>query len=115
MEFHGWEDDTIFYEGGPNKRGNSATESVFAWVQAWAALDQCSARGPAVETLCGEQKLVTRYSWECQGVEDEVAHYNISNLKHDWPSIDGNSDSSRTTCFDTTKLIMEFFEKHSLP
>jgi poly(3-hydroxybutyrate) depolymerase len=113
MEFHGWEDRTICYEGGD--RRNSATQNVFAWVEAWAGRDRCSTDGPAVKTLCGEKKPVKRYSWKCQGVDDAVVHYNISNLKHDWPSINGNEDSSRTTCFDATTLIMEFFGKHSLP
>jgi hypothetical protein len=48
-------------------------------------------------------------------MEDAVVHYNISNLKHAWPSINGNSDGSRTTCFDATSIIMDFFAKHILP
>jgi hypothetical protein len=48
-------------------------------------------------------------------MDEAVVHFNISNLKHDWPSIKGNVDSSRSTCFDATSVIMEYFARHSLP
>jgi len=112
MEFHGWLDGTIAYEGG-DRRG-SETPPILDWVQDWAKWDGCAPSQSHITQLCGKQKPVTRYAWNCKSMEDAVVHYNISNLHHDWPSKDGNSETDNNTCFDATKLIMEFFGKHSL-
>ena len=49
-----------------------------------------------------------------KGEEEVLVHYNISNLKHDWPSTYPNDDGNITTCFDATTEIMKFFGKHTL-
>jgi poly(3-hydroxybutyrate) depolymerase len=116
LEFHGYLDQTIPYLGGNNTRDNGVTPSIPDWIDDWATRDGCSPAMNQTTTLCGTGKNeVRKYEWDCKGVEGVVQHYNVSNLKHDWPSTTGNSDSSRTTCFDASTLIMEFFGKHSLP
>jgi poly(3-hydroxybutyrate) depolymerase len=114
MEFHGWRDKTIEYEGGENTRGDASTAAIPSWLDAWAIRDGCVPSGNTTSTLCSKQKPVIRYAWNCLGVPDALVHYNISNLKHVWPSINGNADSNETTCFDATTLLMAFFEAHPL-
>jgi poly(3-hydroxybutyrate) depolymerase len=115
LEFHGFQDDTIPYLGGNNTRNNGVIPPIPEWIDQWATRDGCVPAQNRTKTLCGEgSKKVIKYDWNCQGVEGVVQHYNISNLKHAWPSTTGNDDGQRTTCFDASTLIMEFFGKHSL-
>jgi poly(3-hydroxybutyrate) depolymerase len=116
LEFHGWKDTTIFYEGGNNTRDDGVTPPIPEWIDDWATRDGCTVSQNHTTMLCSSKKpVVTHYSWDCKGVEGVVQHYNISNLHHDWPSIDGNSETTRSTCFNATTLIMDFFGKHTLP
>jgi poly(3-hydroxybutyrate) depolymerase len=115
MEFHGWEDKTIPYEGGENTRGNAETEPIPQWLDEWATRNKCNPPIPTTASLCSKAKPAIRYEWNCHGIKDALVHYNISNLKHDWPSTTGNRDSNLTTCFNATTLIMRFFNSHELP
>lgn len=116
LEFHGWKDATILYSGGDNTRKDGVTPPLPEWIDDWATRDGCTVSKNHTTTLCSpERPVVTHYSWDCKGIEGVVQHYNISNLKHDWPSIDGNSETNRRTCFNATTLIMDFFGKHELP
>ncbi|TLD37520.1 carbohydrate esterase family 1 protein [Venturia nashicola] len=117
LEFHGWEDKTILYAGGPNTRGNGITPPVNGWIDDWATRDGCTLSANHTSTLCTPDKpVVTHYSWDCKRVKGVVQHYNISNLAHNWPSVPpGNSETTKSTCFDATKLIMEFFAGVELP
>lgn len=117
LEFHGWEDNTILYIGGNNTRKNGVTPPVDEWIDDWARRDGCTVSENHTMTLCTPDKpVVTHYSWDCDAVEGAVQHYNISNLAHNWPSVPpGNSETERSTCFNATTLIMEFFGKHELP
>lgn len=99
--------------GGENTRGNANTESLPAWYGGWTKKGDCGQ--PVLTTLCSARKPVLRYAWKCHGVQESFLHYNISNLKHDWPSQHANEDGPRTTCFDATTLIMDFFAKNPLP
>jgi poly(3-hydroxybutyrate) depolymerase len=81
MEFHGWLDETISYEGGENTRGNAETPPIPVWVDDWAKRDGCSAAQNSSTKLCSGKKSVIRYAWNCKGMDDAVVHYNISNLK----------------------------------
>lgn len=117
LEFHGWVDDTILYGGGNNTRDNGVTPPIPEWIDDWARRDGCTVSANHTTTLCTPDKpVVTHYSWDCQGVEGAVQHYNISNLAHNWPSVPpGNSETTRSTCFNATTLIMEFFGGNELP
>lgn len=116
LEFHGFQDETAPYAGGNNTRDNGFLPSIPAWVDDWATRDGCVPGRNKTTVLCGEgSKKITRYNWDCQGVLDAVVHYNFTNLKHVWPSREGNDDGDRTTCYDATPLIMDWFSKHVLP
>jgi poly(3-hydroxybutyrate) depolymerase len=115
MDFHGWKDKTIPYEGGNNTRGNAMTSPIPQWLFDRATRDGCSPSNNSTSTLCSKKKSVIRYSWNCRGIQNALVHYNISNFGHYWPSIDGNEDTSETTCFDATSLLMEYFNAHPLP
>jgi poly(3-hydroxybutyrate) depolymerase len=116
LEFHGWKDATILYDGGDNTRDDGVTSPIPEWIDDWVTRDGCFPSQNHTTKLCGKRKPpVTKYTWDCKGATNVVQHYNISNLKHDWPSINGNSETSRSTCFDATALIMEFFGQHQLP
>lgn len=116
MEFHGWVDTTIRYLGGPQGSDRGPTINVKSFVDSWAVKDGCQASDAEVEQLCTDTNVVTYYTWNCNGIDGIVQHYNISNLGHDWPSTNGNSDSETlTTCFNATAKIMDFFGQHPLP
>lgn len=117
LEFHGWKDKTIKYKGGNNTRDNGVTSPISEWIDDWATRDGCTVSENHTMTLCSPEKpVVTHYSWDCKGVVGALQHYNVSNLRHDWPSIPpGNSETTRNTCFNATTLIMDFFGKHELP
>jgi len=113
MEFHGYLDDTIAYNGF--FRRGFFTYPIPQYIHDWAVRDGCSKKRKS--TLCtGKgQSEVIEYEWKCRGVKDALVHYNISNIGHDWPSTYPNEDGDLTTCFDATTKIMEFFERHPLP
>lgn len=113
LDFHGWKDETIPYEGGINTRGNANTTEIVEFVQGWAERNGFNADLNETERLCGEgKKKVTRYSWG----NGAVVHYNVSNLGHDWPSEFGNLDTAETTCrgADATRVILEWFGRWRL-
>ncbi|KAE9979347.1 hypothetical protein EG327_007059 [Venturia inaequalis] len=116
LNFHGWADETILYRGGNNTRNDGVTQAVDVWIDEWARRDGCVLSANHTSFLCGpEEPVVTRYSWDCGGVEGTVQHYNVSNLRHDWPSLPpGNAETGRSTCFDATALIMAFFGRFEL-
>lgn len=112
LEFHGWKDTKIDYLGGPNdNRGYGTTTNIVKWVDDWAERNGFDVNANVTIHLCGEDKLVTRYNWG-----DSVIHYNMSNLKHVWPSSFPNEDTKHTTCkeAEATKVILEWFSKWSL-
>ena len=72
---------------------------------------------------------ISKYSWDCNDVTDSVIHYQISNLMHCWPNVNGNDDCpdpynvSTTclgldgycnTCFDATPVITDWLQRFSL-
>jgi poly(3-hydroxybutyrate) depolymerase len=110
LEFHGWIDNVISYEGGPDKSDRGSTVSIVEWVNGWAKWDGFDAATNVTTSVCDDNyPQVLMHSWD-----DQVIHYNISNYKHWWPTSYGDDDTKVTTCFDATKIIMDFFDKHSL-
>ncbi|KAF2083939.1 carbohydrate esterase family 1 protein [Saccharata proteae CBS 121410] len=116
LEFHGYADTTIAYAGGEDASGRGATIAVPAYMNMWAERDGLDAESNRTTELCGEGSGypgVVKRSWG-GGL---VQHYNISNLKHDWPSRAPNDDDGSgkyETCFDATTVIMRFFGEHGL-
>lgn len=106
LDFHGWEDGAIAYEGGINTRGNANTTNIPDYVRGWAERNGLDPNANQTETLCGDGKTVTKYSWG-----DAMVHYNVSNLGHDWPSAFPNVDANETTCreAEATRVILEWF------
>jgi polyhydroxybutyrate depolymerase len=84
-------------------------------VSEWATRDGCGAAASSTTRLCGAKAPVLRYAWNCGGVREVVVHYNISNLGHVWPSTYANEDGARTTCFDATRVVVDFFAGFALP
>lgn len=115
INFHGAADETVPYDGGDNNRGNAKTIGIPAWLDAWATRDGINPSSKATTTICGSGKSVTRSAWSTSTAPEVLIHYKISNLKHDWPSTTPNEDGDETTCFDATSLIIDFFNKHTLP
>jgi poly(3-hydroxybutyrate) depolymerase len=118
MEFHGWEDKTILYEGGDNSRKNRQTRNIVSWVDDWAKRDGFKVDANKTSTLCEGGKKVTRYSWN-----DVVVHYNYTNVAHDWPSSTPNLDTGDSndakdllTCkeAEATSIILAWFKKWTL-
>jgi poly(3-hydroxybutyrate) depolymerase len=115
LEFHGFEDKTILYGGGNDSSDRGKTVGIVEWVNRWAKRDGFDPWKNDTESVCPKPyKPALRHSWD-----DTVIHYNISNLHHDWPSTylndDTKNNTSLTTCFDATAIIMSFFGNHTLP
>ncbi|KAF2652333.1 carbohydrate esterase family 1 protein [Lophiostoma macrostomum CBS 122681] len=111
LEFHGFKDKTITYNGGPNKRHDGNSTNIPKWVDGWANRNGFNVAANETTHLCSGPRLVTRYSWG-----DSVIHYNYTNLYHDWPSTFPNGDTNLTTCEDAeaTRVILDWFGKWSL-
>jgi poly(3-hydroxybutyrate) depolymerase len=113
MEFHGFKDSTINYTGGVNTRGNAISTDIITYVDDWAKRDGFEVNSNKTSTLCSGKKLVTKYSWG----DDLVAHYNYTNLYHDWPSSFPNGDTEKAlTCkeAEATSIILAWFKKWTL-
>lgn len=112
MEFHGFQDTTIAYEGGLNTRKNATSTSIVTYVHDWAKRDGFEVADNVTTTLCKGKKKVTRYSWD-----DMTVHYNYTNLDHDWPSSFANGDTkTKLTCVEAeaTSIILGWFMKWTL-
>ncbi|KAF2128337.1 carbohydrate esterase family 1 protein [Dothidotthia symphoricarpi CBS 119687] len=115
-EFHGFEDTTILYAGGLNTRKTRNTTSIVAYVDDWAERNSFQISANTSSHLCSGGKKVTRYSWG----NDQVVHYNYTNLGHDWPSSfsnrDTESDLTKLTCkeAEATSIILKWFKKWTL-
>lgn len=115
LESHGQNDTTISYYGGP--RGGGNLPYIRDWIQWWAERDGCD---PSTdETDSGNVGGYEIISYSCNGYKDIVQHYDVFDLGHCWPSINGdNSDSSRSYChdhvLDFTSVVVNFFARWQL-
>jgi poly(3-hydroxybutyrate) depolymerase len=109
IEFHGGEDDTIWYDGG--KRRGFCLPSIPHYVSGWSARNKL-----------GTTNTTRRVA------DDTVVHsfggglvrgYYSDNVEHDWPSTSPNADNSRSghsvAPYDATPIILDFFKQHKLP
>lgn len=123
LEFHGFMDDIIPYGGGLTDHGTgSLVGSIPSWLQRWAGRNGCSGNPPSNTTTIipyTQTKTVYYSTFDCgTGKDNIVQGYNISNLRHVWPSMHANDDnggkSSQFSPIEATRIILDFFAGHSL-
>jgi poly(3-hydroxybutyrate) depolymerase len=110
--FHGGNDTTIAYAGG--KRKEECLPSIPHWIQQWAIRDDLGIKN---DTTPLAPDTVT-YSFG-QGPEAELVELVYeSNIGHDWPSTQPNSDNSQSghhvANYNATPIILDFFKAHPL-
>jgi len=114
LESHGQADNIIKYNGQRNREG-ATIPSIPSWLEGWAVRNGC-AQGTKgnVEEIHGG--VVNRTSWSCNSHKNVVTGYEIADWKHWWPTTQASGiTKNHSTIFNATTLIMDFFEKHSLP
>jgi poly(3-hydroxybutyrate) depolymerase len=105
LEFHGSQDTTIAYAGGP--RNGECLPSIHRWVEEWSKRDGLETCGVETDLYGGKVKR-----WEYGG--GKVTGYLVEGLGHAWPSVGPNSDNPNGTYFDATPIIMKWFGRWSL-
>lgn len=108
LAFHGGNDTTIRYAGGPRK--GECLPSIPHFIQAWAARDGLPANN-ITEPLTNDTVIYSFGNGLVELVYDSV-------IGHDWPSTVPNADNSvaghHPASFNATPIIMDFFEAHSV-
>nr|POE77529.1 putative feruloyl esterase c [Quercus suber] len=109
LEFHGDQDRTVPYEGGPRK--HRCMPSIPHFTQTWARRDGFTGSNVTTSLFGG---AVAKNEFGPPGPrQDIVTLYIIQGLGHAWPSTAGNMEGPATD-IDASKLIMKFFNKHTL-
>ena len=108
IEFHGYKDHTIYYDGS-NTRKNSCLPTIPHWTQEWAAKDGLSTTN-VTTNLTSDTVVYTFGTGEEAGLVTQVTDFNLG---HDWPSLVDVGDP-QTASFNATPIIMDFFERHPL-
>jgi len=109
IEFHGFKDGTIEYEGSAT-RDDACLPTIPHWAQAWALRDGLSATNVS-SNLTSDTLVYTFGTGEEAGLVTQVTDFN---LKHDWPSTVLEGDDEIAS-FNSTPIIIDFFKKYSLP
>ncbi|KAJ3497519.1 hypothetical protein NLG97_g1838 [Lecanicillium saksenae] len=113
IEFHGGNDTTISYAGGP--RNGECLPTIPHFIREWAIRDGL---GTQNTTRPLAENAVT-YSYGSGADEGLIQHVFESDIGHDWPSTKPNHDNSKeghhVASFDATPIILDFFSKHRLP
>ncbi|MFD8569083.1 alpha/beta hydrolase family esterase [Streptomyces sp. NPDC059639] len=107
LDFHGQADETIPYDGNPDK----GLPALPDWLAGWAERDGCAA-SPR-ETQVKDNVVLQR--WRSCDDASALEHYRITDGGHVWPSTTPNEDSATPTTIDATPLIWKFFTEHPLP
>jgi poly(3-hydroxybutyrate) depolymerase len=112
LAFHGGNDTTIAYLGGERK--NECLPAISHFVQAWAARDQLCATNVTTQ-LAADTVSYSFGDKENSGLVELIYE---SNIGHDWPSTNPNSDNTvsghHVANFNATPIILKFFESHPL-
>lgn len=112
IDFHGMADTTIPYYGGDNKLG-FYLDPIPDVMRAWAQRQGCS--DPTSPSDVKMKDEYWRGSWSCaDGSAETIVAYNISGLKHAWPSTRPNADSETPTVLNATPIIIRFFSGWTL-
>ncbi|KAI0530246.1 Alpha/Beta hydrolase protein [Xylaria digitata] len=115
--FHGGDDKTINYGGGP--RSGECLPYIPHFVAAWAARDGLGDGPGEVGPLPGAGDNATLYRYGSRGREDLVEFvYSGDRVDHQWPATIPNSDSiehgALPATFNASAIIMDFFGKYTL-
>lgn len=131
IDFHGMADTIIKYYGGKNAQG-FWLDPIPEVLRAWAKRQNCvDPRTPTnvekkkanvnnnmtLETNMDSEDEYWRSSWSCgitPGAVETIVAYNITGLKHAWPSTKPNGDSDAPTVLNATPIIIRFFAAWSL-
>ena len=117
LQFHGDEDELVAYNG---KSFEGETEPVPQWIQKWIKHNGCDASkgNTTISLLDGK---ITQYSFGCDKDDKPlVSHYVLHGVGHTWPSlslleIEKVGEQEDPEVFDSTPIIMNFFNMHELP
>ncbi|TVY87610.1 Feruloyl esterase B [Lachnellula willkommii] len=109
LEFHGLKDTTIDYEGDADRK-SACLPAIPHWAQAWAVRDGLASTN-VTSDLTADTKV---YSFGAGDDEGLVTQVTDSKLAHDWPSTVPVGDKE-TASFNATPIIIEFFQKYTLP
>jgi poly(3-hydroxybutyrate) depolymerase len=110
IEFHGSNDTTIPYSGGPRK--TACLPAVPHWVEEWSIRQEY---GLTNKTTSLFGNMVQKYEYGGgNGSLGIVTHYLTDELGHDWPSTVPNDDNPFGTYYNATPIIMDFFNKYTL-
>ncbi|GAA3571398.1 PHB depolymerase family esterase [Amycolatopsis ultiminotia] len=102
LDFHGQADETIPYDGNPDK----GLPPLQDWLADWAERDGCAPKPHSSSPVRG----VVKQRWPgCS-----LVHYRIKDAGHVWPSTQPNLDSDTPTVINATPLIRGFFHAHRL-
>ncbi|KAI0485552.1 Alpha/Beta hydrolase protein [Xylaria cf. heliscus] len=115
--FHGGNDHTINYAGGP--RSGECLPDIPHFVEAWARRDWLSDSPQRVEPVPGAGDNATWYKYGFGGPTDLVEFiYAGDHVDHQWPATIPNSDSvehdSPPATFNASSIIMDFFGRYTL-
>ena len=120
VAFHGTNDPTIPFDGGPGARGYVFRDVDDVVIPAWVARNGC-ASGPATSVVAPGVRL-TSYS-ACAG-NAEVQLYAVFDYDGDGPNTLGGGHiwpgspympSGSTNAIEATDLMLAFFFQHTLP
>ena len=112
IDFHGMADTVAPYWGGDTADGYHR-DAIPQVLGLWAQRQGC--HEPMSPTSIMKKPQYWKQSWSCgTGVEQTIVAYNITGLKHAWPSTHPNDDSSTATVLDATPIIIEFFSRWTL-
>lgn len=106
LEFHGYADRTIKYDGGS---GNGGTlPSIPDWLSWWARRDGCV--DPAADETSTAGNGYQYITYSCKGIADIVRHYKIWDLGHKWPNT-----SITVSPINASPIIIDFFNANQKP
>lgn len=106
LEFHGYVDKTIKYNGGSGNGG--PLPSIPNWLSWWARHDGCS--DPAADKASKNETGYEYIMYSCNGITGIVRHYKIWDLGHSWPNT-----SITVSPIDASPIIMSFFNAYHKP
>jgi polyhydroxybutyrate depolymerase len=131
IDFHGMADTTIRYYGGNNTQG-FWLDPIPEMLRARAKGQNCkdpqtptnvekkearANKNMKLEVNVESKDEYWRSSWSCvvtPGAVETIIAYNITGLKHAWPSTKPNGDSDVSTVLNATPIVIKFFEARSL-
>ncbi|ROV98912.1 hypothetical protein VSDG_03787 [Cytospora chrysosperma] len=118
LDFHGLADTTIKYYGAKRKGGCLPT--IPHWAQEWAKRDGLGLENDT-STVPGtdENSTAVMYEFGNGTTKGLVTHImDGTDIGHDWPSTESNSDNSRSghaaATFNASSLIIDFFNTYTL-